>query len=131
MIIVDTPFHITFSSLNELPSYACTGRCKKVFWNQAIEDHNSESVCSQCGSGMSCALVNVHFKVLAKSNRNLKVSDFKKYGFITSNEKKKLQSYLEMNATIAHLSNVKPKFIQRAKDKWMSHGLNTEISLKT
>lgn len=64
---------------------------------------------------MSSAVIDVHFKVLAKSNRNLKISDFKKYGTVPSAEKKKLQGYLGVGAKIVHLSTVKQKFCPESK----------------
>lgn len=32
MIIIDSSFHLVFSSTNKLPEYACVGKCKKVWW---------------------------------------------------------------------------------------------------
>jgi hypothetical protein len=130
MIIVDTPFHVTFRSLCDLPTFACTGKCKKVFWESDIESDEAKVTCKQCGSSITNAVNNVHFKVLSKGSRNLKISDFKTYGVVKNSEKKQVQSYLAMNAQIMHLSLVKPQFEKHAIAEWMPHGLSEEISLK-
>lgn len=131
MMIIDTPFHVTFSSFEEPPVYACSGKCKKVFWLDDMEDGSKAESCEQCGGELSPAVNKVHYNVLAKANRNLKISDFKKYGTITSSEKKTLQDYLARGAKITHLSSVKPKFEQRAKDEWLPNGLKVNASIHT
>ncbi len=130
MIIVDTPFHVTFRSLSDLPTFACSGKCKKVFWESDMENEEAKVKCQQCGDNITCAVCNVHFKVLSIGNRNLKASDFKKYGDIKHSEKKQLQSYLAMNAQIMHLSQVKPKFEKRAIAEWMPYGMSKDVSIK-
>jgi hypothetical protein len=131
MIIVDTPFHVTFRSLCDLPTFAGTGKCKKVFWESDIETDEAKVKCKQCGSGITNAVNETHFKVLSKGSRNLKNSDFKKYGVVNNSEKKQIKSYLAMNAQIMHLSLVKPDFEKRAIAEWMPHGLKEEFSLKS
>lgn len=127
MMIIETPYHITFSSLNELPVAACNGKCKKVFWQSDIE--NEKDKCSQCGSDLTTAQQNIHFHILLKANRNLKTSDFKKFGPLPHSHKKELQYYLSMGALIQHLSTVKPEFQKLAISEWMPNGLKVDTSI--
>lgn len=117
MIIVDTPFHITFSSFNNHPVFACTGKCKKIFFESDIAD-DVTGICPQCGDRLVNAVSGVHFKVLSTSNRKLKLSDFKKYAGIKHAEKRQIQNCLDMNAEIKHVSFVKDKFEEHAIRNW-------------
>lgn len=130
MIIIDTPFHITFRSLQDLPIFACTDKCKKVFWETDMEDEISKYKCSTCGGLMTEAVSKVHFKILSKANRNLKLSDIKAYANLNNTDKKRLQQYLEMGSKIMHLSYVKPQFEKKAITEWLPHLLKAETSTK-
>jgi hypothetical protein len=130
MIIVDTPFHITFSSLCDLPIYACIDKCKKVFWESNMKEEANKEKCSMCDGILTKAVDGVHFKILSKANRNLKLSDIKAYNVINNSEKKALQSYLAMDAQIMHLSYVKPQFEKRAIAEWMPNGLSVKSTIK-
>ena len=129
MVIVDTPFHVTFRSLCDLPTYSCTGRCKKVFWESDVSSEEDRINCLHCGDGVGEAVRNVHYKVLLTSNRNLKFSDFKKYGNVKGAEKNAIKSYLSCNAKILHFSHVKEKFESRAINEWMPNGLDVSVTI--
>jgi len=101
-----------------------------VFWESDIENEEAKLTCHQCGDTIANAVRDIHFKVISISNRNLKISDFKKYGDLKSSEKKKIQSYLAKNAQIFHLSQVKPKFEKRAIAEWVPNGMSEEVSIK-
>tara|TARA_R110002167_G_scaffold12129_7_gene52006 strand:+ start:97 stop:489 length:393 start_codon:yes stop_codon:yes gene_type:complete len=128
MIIIDTIHHITFSSLNEVPVLACVGKCKKIFWKDDIQKEIGK--CPQCDCEITTAIQGVHFNILSKANRNLKLSDIKMYASIKHSDKKTFQSYLAMGAQFPHLSHVKPEFTQYAISEWMPIGLKTETTIK-
>jgi|GEM_PF-2190179 len=129
MIIIDTPFHITFRSLNDDPGIACLGHCRKVFWTTDIE--SKHELCLQCGGAMSAAILGTHYKVLARAERNLKRSDFKKYGLTKSDFISQIKDCLSKQGKVMHLSFVKPAFEERAKALWMPHGLSTTVSVNS
>lgn len=130
MIIVDTPFHITFRSLSDEPSFACISKCKKAWWISDLKSDSDQHICMQCGGEVRPATKGVHYKVLVTSNRNLKLTDFEKYGNITSKEKKQTQSWLISNAKIMHLSLVKKRFEEKAVKEWMPNGLENKVSIE-
>ena len=117
MIIVDSPFHVTFSSFSEPPTFACNNKCKKIFWGYDL-DNRSKEICPQCGGEICSAVEGVHFTVLSRSNRDLKFSDFKKYADIDNDEKKHIQKFIDSGVNITHLSTVKEKFQERALKEW-------------
>jgi hypothetical protein len=129
MIIVDTPFHITFRTLSDEPSFACVSKCKKVFWLSDINAEIDRTICMQCGGEVQAATKGVHYKVLATSNRNIKLSDFEKFGGLTHKDKKQTQSWLASNAKFMHLSRVKKEFEARAIKEWIPFGLETKIGI--
>ena len=53
MIIIDTPFHVTFTSYTDLPSFSCTGKCKKSWFKEELENRND--ICPMCASSMQKA----------------------------------------------------------------------------
>ncbi len=71
MIIIDSPFHVSFTGHNELPTIACVGKCKKPWWPIDLEDV-AKDVCPMCGSVTSAAMEGVHYSVLAQANRDLR-----------------------------------------------------------
>jgi len=117
MIIIDSPFHITFSDQNEKPVYSCVGKCKSVWWLTDIDQ--DQMLCKKCGGKIEKAVENVHYKILRKHNKRLSLNDFKKYLSNLSREDKELiKSYTEGEAKIGVLSTVKPKFVEKAKQEW-------------
>jgi acetyl-CoA carboxylase beta subunit len=116
MIIIDTPYHVTFTSYAGLPLASCTGKCKKSWFKEELE--NKENICPMCASLMQEAVEGVHYKIIDKSNRELKLSDFKKFQELNTQEKSMLKEAFKNKAKIACLSMVKPKFIEKAKAEW-------------
>ena len=129
MIIIDTPFHIAFRSLNDEPSFACVSKCKKAWWISDLNSDGDKHTCMQCGGEVNPSTKGVHYKVLAVSNRNFRLSDFEKFGSLTHKEKKEMQSWLASNAKFMHLSLVKKEFEERAIKEWMPIGLDTKVSI--
>lgn len=119
MIIVDTPFHITVSSLTKKPKYACIGKCKKAWW---MEDFKKDTrSCPQCGDEITSAVEGVHFKVIKKEKRDLTALDLKKLEEKPGEDIvdfEKLESLLKNGVQFSHYSKVKNKFIERAKKLW-------------
>tara|TARA_R110002049_G_C9168792_1_gene561674 strand:- start:3649 stop:4041 length:393 start_codon:yes stop_codon:yes gene_type:complete len=128
MIIIDTAHHITFSSFSEIPVLACVGKCKKIFWKDDIQKETEK--CPQCDCEITDAVQDVHFNILSKADRNLKLSDFKQHVPLTHTDKQQLKSYFSIDAIIQHMSIVKSEFEQFAVSEWIPHGLNTEKSIK-
>ncbi|WHI48963.1 hypothetical protein [Microbulbifer sp. VAAF005] len=118
MIIVDSPFHVSFSSDRKLPSKACTGKCKKIWWESDYDETDDKGVCLQCGSSLSCAVKDVHFKVIYQANRNLRVKDFKPYKKMSNEEIEYMRDMIERGVKVKHISVVKSKFIEKAKREW-------------
>jgi len=114
MIIIDSPFHITYSDDNDFPSHACTGVCKKVWWPEDVEDLE----CNQCKGMLENGVENVHFKILKQKDRKLNLMDFDKYSKISKEDKKFIRSYTGSKAKIGQISIVKPKFVDKAKKEW-------------
>ncbi len=117
MIIIDSPFHISFSDANEKPTYACIGKCKSIWWSSDIdEDH---MVCKKCGGKIETAVEKVHYKILRKNNKRLSLNDFKNHLSNLSREDKELiKTYTVGTAKIGLLSIVKSKFADKAKKEW-------------
>jgi hypothetical protein len=134
MIIIDTPFHITFSSETETPQYACTGKCKKAWWPTDFEDNPTMGLCPRCSDGLTNAMEGVHFKIIEKINRNLTIKDFEKYiePGLSNTDKNKLDMMLKNGAKIGNMSVVKPKFIARAIKEWEGDkpGINMTMTFK-
>ncbi len=68
MILVETERNFIESSSNNLPSYACAGKCKKVWWPDDL-NYNDKTVlhsltCIACGGKLIKAIEGMHFKVL-------------------------------------------------------------------
>ena len=118
MIIIDTPFHMTFSCTNDNPKYACTGKCKKSWWQHDFDARPTMGLCPQCQSGLTAASEGVHFKILKKDDRNLEINDFKGFNNISNEDIKNLDVQIKMGAKIGHLSKVKEKFISKALTEW-------------
>lgn len=118
MIIIDTPFHISFSCTNEKPKYACTGKCKKSWWQNDFDGKPTMGLCPQCQSGLTAATEGVHFKILKKHDRGLKADDFKGFDNITKEDIKSFDEQLKYGVKITHLSKVKEKFIGKALTEW-------------
>lgn len=118
MIIIDTPFHITFSCISEKPQYACTGKCKKSWWRHDLENKPTMGLCPQCQSGLTAAAEGVHFKILKKEERNFIKSDFEGFKNIPKKDIGDIEEWLKKGAEITHLSKVKDKFIGKALTEW-------------
>lgn len=117
MMIIDTPFHITFVEYSGEPILACVGNCKKAWWSEDFEKRD-QSVCPMCGSKVQPAFNNVHYKILNKANRELKFSDFKKVVAMSHKEKLKIKHFLQSGIKISNLSLVKPTFEEKARKEW-------------
>jgi hypothetical protein len=65
MIEVTTEYHITSSDLDERPIYKCKGTCKKVWWNNDIEQvpFGVQMHCPMCDGALSAAKENVDYKI--------------------------------------------------------------------
>ncbi len=120
MIILDSPFHITFSSTSDLPKYACTGKCKKVWWPHDFKNDQTIGLCPMCKEGLTGASQGVHFKVISTAERNLTGADFEPFEELGSEDKETLKNLLKNGKTqIAHLSKVKNKFAMKAIQEWI------------
>jgi hypothetical protein len=118
MIIIETPFHITFSCLNENPQYACTGKCKKSWWQYDFDKKLSMGLCPQCQSGLTTAVEGVQFKVLKRNIRNMEINDLKEFSKMKNEEIKNLNEMLKSGKKITHLSKVKEDFFEKALTGW-------------
>jgi len=118
MVIVDSPFHLTFTSRHHKPSRACDGKCKKVWWDFDFERSPDLGTCHQCGDNLSDAVEGVHYKVIKQSKRNLKLKDFKKIIPEKTDKLSDVEGMLKQNAIIDHLSLVKEKFVAKAQAQW-------------
>jgi len=117
MIIIDTPYHVTFSNTSKLPTQVCVGKCKKSWWEHDLKDRGFQK-CPQCGGMLDKAVENVHFKVLSKYNRKLKLSDLKKFNSLDPKEESTMRDHLNSGMKIHHLSRVKKKFQEKALEEW-------------
>lgn len=118
MIIVDSPFHLTFSSCHYLPRRACTGKCKKVWWDFDFTDRPDGGFCHQCGDPLQDAVEGVHFNIIKKSNRPFKPKDFKGFKEISSGEMEEIAQLISMGTVFTHLSTVKAAFVDKARREW-------------
>lgn len=119
MIIIDSPYHVTFSSTgSSKPQYACVEMCRKVFWEEDLEGWYGTNACPACKGRLQSAVEGVHFKVLSQSKRPLKVSDFEKFTKVSKEEKEKLRQMLSGKTVVSHMSTVKEKFVEKAKKEW-------------
>lgn len=118
MIIIDTAFHLTFSCANEKPKYSCTGKCKKSWWEHDFDMRPTMGLCPQCQSGLTTAIVGVHFNVLKNDARNLKIDDFKEFNMMSEADINSINQQLKSGIKITHLSKVKDKFIGKALKEW-------------
>jgi predicted RNA-binding protein len=118
MIIVDTPFHITFSSHNHKPCSACVGLCKKIWWDFDLVDYVNKAECEQCGHDLVSSIEGVHYKVIKQSNRNFRPKDFKGFRDINKQELAELSQLVTIGTIIDHLSKVKSAFVEKAKADW-------------
>ena len=116
MFIIDTPYHVTFTSYPEPPICACTGNCKKSWFKDELE--NQTDSCPMCASILEPATNGVHYKVIAKANRSLKISDFKKEYGLSHKEKSMIKEALQKGIEVGCISLVKPKFVSKAKAEW-------------
>jgi hypothetical protein len=117
MIIVDTPYHVTFDELAELPEFACAGKCRKVWWGQMLKDYPAGK-CPLCSGELCRAVEKVHFTVLARANRSLKLSDFQSVQKMDTKDKQTIKNLLAGKSVIHNLSMVKPAFVEKAKAEW-------------
>lgn len=118
MIIIDTPYHITFDYRTTNPVIACTGKCRKVWWLSDFERRDS-TICPQCGSSGLCeAVEKVHFSVLNRADRALRLGDFTSATKVNSKDKAAIKGLLEKGVVIEGLGVVKPAFIEKAKKEW-------------
>lgn len=117
MIIVDTPYHITFDELADLPVFACTGKCRKVWWPNILKDRPA-GICPLCGGALCEAVEKVHYSVLARANRSLKLSDFQSVQKMDHRDKQTVKGLLAGQTVIHNLSMVKPAFVEKAKNEW-------------
>lgn len=71
MIIVETDKNYIQSESNDLPSFACTGKCKKVWWPDDINAQAAIYIlrCKACGGTLTKAIENKHFTVIKKDNK--------------------------------------------------------------
>ena len=117
MIIIDSPFHISFTDKNEKPTYTCIGKCKSVWWPSDIDQN--QMLCKKCGGKIEKAIDKVHYKILRNHNNRLSLNDFKKYlSKLSKKDKELIRSYTEGTAKIGLLSIVKPEFAEKAKQEW-------------
>jgi hypothetical protein len=125
MIIIDTPFHITFSSRNDAPKWACLLKCKKVWWDLDFEGYPM-GLCPMCQSATTSATEGVHFKILSNEDRNLTLADLLKYESGTPSPNIfKLGDLLTKGAFVNHSSTVKDAFISRAITQWNASCVGT------
>ena len=118
MIIVESPFHLTFTSRHNKPSRACDDKCKKVWWDFDFDSRPDFGACHQCGGSLSDAVEGIHYKIIKQSKRGLKLKDFKKIIPEESEKLSDVERMLSNNAVIDHLSLVKEKFVAKAKEEW-------------
>lgn len=118
MIIVDSPFHLTFSSCHYFSSRACTGKCKKVWWDFDFSAKPDNGACHQCGDSLENAVEGVHFKIVKKSNRPFKPKDFKGFKEFSNDEVEEITRLIRMNTGFNHMSKVKAAFVEKAKREW-------------
>lgn len=130
MIIIDTPFHVSFSSWSTEPEYACVGKCKKAWWPRDFTKPGEMGLCPMCGDALTHAVSGVHYKVIDKQDRNLTFSDIEKFEEPSSKGSRpsNLKELLQNGAKMGHSSMVKSKFIERAITKWQGHKNNFEIT---
>lgn len=118
MIILDTPYHITFDGHDTRPDIACTGNCRKVWW-QSDFDMKPKGLCPLCGcDGLSEAVEKVHYTILANAHRPLRLGDFTSVTRVPHSEKQSIKKALSGGAIITTLSLVKPSFIEKARAQW-------------
>lgn len=118
MVIVDSPFHLTFSSCHYLPCRACLGKCKKVWWDFDFTDRPDNGICHQCSGQLDDAVEGVHFKTVQIAKRPFRPKDFKGFKEISKSEQDELAKLLGMRAEISHMSKVKAAFVDKAKREW-------------
>jgi hypothetical protein len=121
MIIVDTPYHVTFDNHETKPILACVGKCRKVWWNEQLSLQGKSLRCPQCGStNLDQAVEKVHYKILSIANRVLRFSDFEIISKTDPESWMQIKSFFEKNVVIDHISVVKPAFVDMAKKQWCS-----------
>ena len=126
MIIIDTPFHITYSSDKARPKYACTDECKKSFWVGDFESDNKNE-CPTCGGSIWKAVEGGHYKVIKRKSGDAEGIQLFKLGILKESEVKSFDDYIKNGMKVNHLSLIKPRFEKYALEKWMSEGMNTNI----
>jgi len=116
MITIDSPFHITFSDTNELPLYACIGKCKSVLWASDIDD---QMICNKCGGEIETAIIKVHYRVLRKNDNRLSLNDFKNnLANLSRDDKALIKSKIGSEEKVGILNIVKPEYIDKAQNEW-------------
>jgi hypothetical protein len=118
MIIIDSPYHIIFSCLNENPTFSCDGKCKKSWWLRDFLDL-SQDVCPLCRGGLTDAVEKVHFTVLKTSKKKLSLNDFKQFYTLDREDKVYVNNLLKSNVEIFNLGIVKKAFEDKAKQDWL------------
>jgi hypothetical protein len=131
MIIIDTPFHITFSSWSAKPQYACTGKCKKSWWPKDFQDNPTMGLCPMCKNGLTNAVEGVHYKIIEQESRNLTIADIRKFvePGLSDQGTDRIEMILKNGGEIGHGSVVKSKFIERAINQWEGHKKDVSITL--
>lgn len=117
MIVIDTPYHVSFDDSQDCPTLACSGRCKKAWWVNLLPNAGS-TVCPLCNGPLCEAVEKVHYNVLAKANRKLKLSDFTGAAQINHSDKLSIKKVITSGAHISNISIVKPKFVEKARSEW-------------
>lgn len=100
MTTVATRHHFIYSSSNEMPLYACKGKCKSVWWEYDIPRISVLSA-------LNCP----------KCNGQLKLAESTDYQLIDTPEN--MQQHIDKHgAKINTFSVVKPEFEELAKKGW-------------
>jgi len=118
MIIIDSPYHIIFSCLNENPIFSCVGKCKKSWWLRGFLNLSKE-FCPLCHGDLTDAVEKVHFTVLKSSKKQLSLNDFKQFYTLDREDKDYVNTLLKSNVDISNLGVVKKAFEEKAKQDWL------------
>lgn len=114
MIIVETPFHLILSSCSHRPQKACTGKCRKTWWDFDLKKSPDASVCRQCGDSLDDAVEGVHYSIRKCSDRPFEAEDFQDFEEFSKKEVEELTRLARMGAVFDHMSKVKSAFEEKA-----------------
>jgi len=118
MIIIDTPFHISFTDGNEKPTSACIGKCKLIWWPSDV--NQNIKLCKKCAGKIETAIENKHYKILRKHNNRLSLNDFKKHlPNLSKTDKELIKSYTKGTEKVGLLSLIKTEFSEKEKQGWL------------